>query len=183
MREDSAIARPLFRLDPGWLFVVSGAALLACTALIPVQDDLALAHQARDRALALEAHRAQRLGNYASYLDALSRRDETLMKALAAGQLNLAPAGQRALVTSNELVTRSAGVFGDLEPEFEAPVVPPAPDSLLHRLTTNPTARAWVIVIGSVAVLYGLLPMGESRRRRGSVVVGHAAATPGHGPG
>lgn len=157
---------PLFRLDPGWLFILAGAALLSSVAVIPVQDDLALAHQARDRALALEAHRSKRLAKYAAFGDALTRRDETLMKALAAGQLNLAPADREALISSSEVVTRSAGVFADLEPSFVENPPPQRPDSLLHALATNRVARLWVILIGAVAVLYGLLPGAPVRERQ-----------------
>ncbi len=166
MADESPIFKPLFRIDPGWLFILSGAALLASIAVIPAQDDLRLAHQARDRAIALESHRARRLENYARYLTALSTRDETLMKALAAGQLNLAPADKMALINSTEVVNRGAGVFADLEPPFEPPAPIPAPDSLLHKLATNATARMWVIVVGAVAVLYGLLPASDQRARR-----------------
>ncbi len=157
---------PLFRLDPGWLFVIAGAALLSCLVIIPAQDDLRLAHAAKDRALALERHRSNRIANYASYTDALQRREPTLMMALAAGQLNLAPADRAALVTSAEYITRSAGVFADLEPKFEPPVPSSRPDSLLYTLATHRTARMWVMVIGAVSILYGLLPSGEYGSRR-----------------
>lgn len=157
---------PLFKIDPGWLFVVAGAALLSCVVIIPAQEDLRLAHAARDRALALEAHRSNRIKNYSMYGDALMRRDETLMKALAAGQLNLAPADKAALVTSAEYITRSAGVFADLEPKFEPPARTSRPDSLLYSLATRPTPRMWVMVIGAVAILYGLLPSAEAPQER-----------------
>lgn len=165
-----ARAVPLFRFDPGWLFVIAGAALLSCLIILPAQEDLRLAHDAKARALALEAHRSKRLANYAAYTDALARRDETLMKALAASQLNLAPADKAALVTSAEYITRSAGVFADLEPAFVPPVPSTPPDSLLYALATRPTPRMWVIIIGAVAILYGLLPTADSTPRRGAGV-------------
>jgi hypothetical protein len=157
---------PLFRLDPGWLFVIAGAALLSCLVIIPAQEDLRLAHAAKDRAFALERHRSNRIANYASYSGALQRREPTLMMALAAGQLNLAPADKAALVTSSEYITRSAGVFADLEPKFEPPVPSARPDSLLYTLATHRTARMWVMVIGAVSILYGLLPSAEYGSRR-----------------
>ncbi|MFM9958583.1 MAG: hypothetical protein ACKVZJ_10940 [Phycisphaerales bacterium] len=166
IRRAAPAAVPLFSFDPGWLFVVAGAALLSCLIIIPAQEDLRLAHDAKARALALESHRSNRLSNYAAYVDALGRRDDTLMKALAASQLNLAPADKAALVTSAEYITRSAGVFADLEPAFTPPIPSTPPDSLLYALSTRSTARMWVIVIGAVAILYGLLPTGESKPRR-----------------
>jgi hypothetical protein len=156
---------PLFKIDPGWLFVIAGAALLSCLVLIPAQEDLRLAHAARDRALALEQHRSNRISNYAAYTDALNRRDDTLMMALAAGQLNLAPADKAALVSSAEYITRSAGVFADLEPKFEPPVPTERPDSLLYALATRKAPRMWVMIIGAVAILYGLLPAAEEGQR------------------
>lgn len=156
---------PLFRLDPGWLFVIAGAALLSCLVIIPAQEDLRLAHAAKARALALESHRSKRIANYASYTDAINGRQETLMLALAAGQLNLAPADKAALVTSSEYITRSAGVFADLEPKFEPPAPTTRPDSLLYSLATRKTARMWVMVIGAVSILYGLLPSADSGSR------------------
>lgn len=170
MSDGPSRSAPLFNPDPGWLFVIAGSALLSSVALIPAQDELAKAHAARTRALAVEAHRSKRLENFAAYNDALNRRDETLMKALAAGQLNLAPADKAALVASLEVITRSAGIFGDLEPKFVEPEIPPPPDSLLHALATRPATRTWVVLVGAVSLLYGLLPSGETRavrRRRG----------------
>ena len=119
----------------------------------------------RDRALSLEAHRAKRLEKYSAYFDALARRDPTLMVALAATQLNLAPADRTPLITSIDMTPRSAEVFTELEPEFVPPQVQPAPDSLLHKLATSDAARPWVIVIGGVSVLCGLLSSLSSSSR------------------
>ena len=176
--DSTARQTALFSIDPGWLFVIAGSALLSSIALIPAQDELAKAHAARTRALAVEAHRSKRLENYASYNDALNRRDETLMKALAAGQLNLAPADKAALVASLEVITRSAGIFADLEPKFVEPQIPPPPDSLLHALATRPATRTWIVVIGAVSLLYGLLPGGERRSSPRTQASAEAVDTP-----
>jgi len=149
------------RFDPGWLFLIAGLAVLSATVLIPAYDDLARARLQRDRALAIEERAATRLSRYSDYLDALGRRDRAVALSLAATQLNLAPEGKTVLELAPggwDPEAFDASIFDDLEP---APTPLPEldlPDTALRRLTTDDTARLWLIAGGAVCVLVGLLP-------------------------
>lgn len=131
--------------------------------LIPAHDDLAMTQYERDRARAIERWHARRVENYAKYLDALRDGDETLVRSLAAMQLNLIPAGSRPLVTSVRPQGMSASVFPELEPAFEHPATPELYDSTLRRWATDSRHRLWMIAGGAMLVLFGLLPPSRGR--------------------
>jgi hypothetical protein len=153
--------RPLIRLDPGWLFLIAGAAVVACTVLIPAQRSLDNAGWERDRAKAIENHRVERLERYAAYLDALNRGDESVLLSLAATQLNMSPEDRVPLTQPDDPSLTSASVFPPLEPP---PLdLPPRPEkaktpSLLERLTIGDTSRLWLMALGLICMVWGLLP-------------------------
>ncbi len=145
-------------LDPGWLFLVAGLAILGATVLIPAADDLAQARLLRDQALSLERHRQDRLDRYESFLGAITQEQPALVLALAASQLNQIPADRSPVPGLLPQPTPNASVFPALEPE---PLVLPTPrpvNSLLHRLTTGERSRVWMIAGGVLCILLGLLP-------------------------
>ncbi len=153
---------PLIPLDPGWLFVIAGVTVLAATVLIPAIDDLEEARWQRDRALAIERHRVERIERHAAYLEAVQRADPAVVIALAAEQLNRVPAGWRPLVPVAQPAHRSASVFPALEPP---PLhFPPRVkvDSRLARWATGETSRLALLVGGAMCILIGVLP--PSRR-------------------
>lgn len=145
-------------LDPGWLFLVAGLVILAATVLIPAQDDLAEARWLRDRALAVEQHRKDRLARYEEYLKSLDDADQSLIQSLAAMQLNQIPSDRTPLPGSTETARSSASVFPALEPDPLLLQDRRKVDSMLERLTTNDRTRIWLIAGGSLCVLIGLLP-------------------------
>jgi hypothetical protein len=147
-------------VDPGWLFLLAGVALLGATILIPAADDLNATKFQRERALAIEAHRIERLNRYEEYLAALDNRDPSLVLALAASQLNEIPEdrapipGQRGALGA----MADASVFPSLEPP---PLKLPErvkSESILDRWTNDDQTRLWLIVGGAACVLVGLLP-------------------------
>lgn len=144
-------------LDPGWLFLAAGLALLGAVLIIPAQDDLREAEFLRDRALAIEAHRQSRLDRYQEYIAALDRQEPSLVVALAASQLNEIPADRSPLIEDHEAATASASVFPALEPP---PLVLPERakvDSMLQRWSTDDRSRLWLIAGGAFCVLLGLM--------------------------
>lgn len=157
--------KPLFTFDPGWLFLISGVAVLAATVLIPARHELAVAEWARDRALAIEKHRTDRLNRYATYLQAVERGDESVLLSLAASQLNKSPIDRVPLMAASDPGVTNASVFPDLEPEPvkipERPVINES-SSLLTRWTTHEKWRLWLLAGGMLCVMIGLLP--PSRR-------------------
>ncbi len=152
------------RFDPGWLYVVPGAAIVAATVLVPAHDDLAEARWRLAQAEAIAAHRVQRLENYSQYLDAVDRADTAVVMDLAATQLNLVPADRKAILTAADRPRRSASVFPALEPAPPKHTPDSLPSTLLRRLTTSDHTRLWVVAAGMVAILYGLIT-GLGRQR------------------
>jgi len=144
-------------IDPGWLFLVAGTALLAAVAIIPAQQDLSDARWMRDRALAFEKHRQARLDRYEEFLAALDEKDQTLVLALAAGQLNLIPA-DKAPVPGSVRTATNASVFPSLEPPAAKLPSHVVTQSTLGRWCRDQRARVWVIAAGCFMVLVGLLP-------------------------
>jgi hypothetical protein len=179
------LARPhhaaLFRVDPGWLFLVAGCVMISATVLVPAQDDLLEAHAFRDKALALESYRASVLSKHTSYLQAIDAGDTTVLLDLAATQLNLVPTTQTVLLAPTIGSDAPASVLAALDVPYTRPAPPVAPDTILRRLTLHPRARMLIFAASAVAILYGLLPPStqdsvprESRRRPRP----HAAPTP-----
>lgn len=154
--------RPIDRFDPGWLFLIAGLVLLGFTVVIPAQADLAQAQWQRDRALAIEAQREERLFKHERYLAALQSREPTLVRALAASQLNLIPAAYGAIVEVDDPATSNVSVFPSLEP---TPITLPElvlVDSRLGRWARDGRARLWLIAGGAMLVLIGVLPWGQT---------------------
>lgn len=143
-------------IDPGWLFLLGGLALLSAAMIIPSRDQLEEARWQRDRTLATEAHATERLQRYRSYLGSLDRGEPEVIRALAATQLNLIAADRRLLDAS--ATPGDASVFGPLEPP--PPTNPPRaiPDSRLRRLAVEPGSRLWLLAAGLFATFVGLLP-------------------------
>lgn len=152
---------PLIPLDPGWLFVIAGVTVLAATVLIPALDDLEEARWQRDRALAIERHRVERIERHGVYLEAVQRADEAVVLALAAEQLNRVPVGWRPMAPVVDPARRSASVFPALEPP---PLHIPArvtTESRLARWATGESSRLALMVGGAMCVLIGVLPAGR----------------------
>lgn len=150
--------RPLFRLDPGWLFLLPGAALIAATLLIPAWEDVREARHERNRILLEERFRAQRLEHYAEYLDAAKRQEPGLILALTAAQLNELPGHLTPIVTEVDGKALAATPFADLEPTPPIPAEYRPADSTLARWTMNDRIRPWLFVAGAAMVLTGVLP-------------------------
>lgn len=157
------LAAPLFRLDPGWLFLVSGIALIASTVLIPAFDDLRQAEWNRDRARAAEQYRRERLTNYVSYLDAVRAENRTLVLSLAATQLNIAPTNKQPMLDTSQPGLPDVDLFSALEPSLAVVPAPATPRSLLQRWATGQRTRPWLLGAGGLLMLLGLLPASVRR--------------------
>jgi hypothetical protein len=149
-------------MDPGWLFVLSGATLIGAAMVIPALDALAEARYLRDRALAVEAQRADRITRHEELLEGLHARDAVLSMSLAASQLNQIPSDRRPLpgtgLDGESLGLADASVFPSLEPVAISFVERRQGQSMLERLILNPKTGVWVGLIGAVCILIGLLP-------------------------
>lgn len=143
-------------IDAGWPFLIAGLMLLAAVVLIPAQRSLEATRVQRDRALAVEAHRAERLARYERYLAALDARDPGLIQALAATQLNSVPIGHEVLLRGPS--DHESPIFAALEPPPLRLVEHVREPSVLERVSTETRLRPWLIAAGVVLLLVGLLP-------------------------
>lgn len=166
---DRLEAVPLFRFDPGYLFLAAGIVLIAAAVLIPARYDLRQAEWNRDRARAVEAKAKERLARYAEYLDALAHENRTLVVSLAATQLNLAPADRGVMIDASQRGLWGADVFAGLEPGRASIPPPVSTGSVLERWSVSRRVRPWLLAGGALLVLIGFLP--PSR-----VALGQAAA-------
>jgi len=151
-------------LDPGWLFLLAGVAVLGATLLIPAGQDLDDARWLRDRALAIEAHRQQRLDRYQEYIEAIDRREPALITSLATSQLNKIPVDRGVIPGLTNARNVNASVFPALEPD---PLNLPERhlvESRLSKLASGERTRLWLIAGGAGCMLIGLMP--ASRRRQ-----------------
>lgn len=163
-RSSAPSRKPLVAIDAGWLFLLSGLTILSATVLIPAYDDLAEARWQRDRAVAIERHRLERLDRYGAYLDAVQRGEESVVLALAAEQLNKVPVGWRPLTPVADPGLRGASVFPALEPPPLRVEPREKTDSMLARLAMGERSRLWMLVGGAMSVLLGVLPPATRRR-------------------
>ena len=146
-------------IDAGWLFLIAGVVLIAFTVIIPAFNDLRDANFYRERMRIAEDHRELRLSRHLEYQAALTRGDETLVRSLAAMQLNQAPTDQELIKSEGDISTRTASPFGSLEPP---PLVMPEkvdpPKSTLEKWATDDRSRLWLVAAGALLILVGLLP-------------------------
>ncbi len=158
------VVHPRYRFDPAWLFLLAGLALLAAVVVIGSRDELDDAQHQRDRVLAVEQHRQQRLDRYNEYLSALERNDRVLAESLAGSQLNQVPEDRAAIPGTVEPAAGDATVFPALEPpplELPERVVV---ESTLAKLVRHDRTRLLLLAASAVLVLVGLLPAGQKIR-------------------
>jgi len=140
-------------LDPGWLYLLAGIALIASAVLIPSADDLDTAVWRRDRALAVEATQRETRDRYLASLDATRRGDERLLAGLALRELNLTREDARFISHAP-----TEGYLASLAPEPTTLPQRTPVDSTLSRLAQGETSRLWLLGGGAFALLIGLLP-------------------------
>lgn len=158
---EARVSRPL--IDPGWLFLLAGLMVLTATVLIPAQDDLDRARWLRDRGLAIERERLDRLERYREFAHAIEERTPSLVLSLAASQLHQIPADRRLIPGFAPPPDAPASVFAALEPDPPVRVERRTPDSILYRWATGERTRVWMIAAGTLLVLVGLLPPSARR--------------------
>lgn len=169
LRSATRADRPL--VDPAWLYLIAGLALLVATVLIPAFSDVDRTRWERDKALAVERHRLERLARYEAFLAALEQERPAVVRSVVAAQLGRIPAGAQVLPMSDlghGPAESGWATFASLEP---GPVdLPPRREvrSLLARLATGERTRPWLIAVGALSVLVGLLPPQRSRPGSGA---------------
>lgn len=154
----------LLRLDPGWAYLLVGIVILGAGVLIPAQHDRDIARWERDRALAIESQRLDRLERYSRFLQSLRAGDESVVLWLASNQLNLAPPEYTPVFPVRHYDRSDASILPALEPDATRLPAPPKQTSLLGRWSTDDRARLWLLAGGVLAVLAGLMPPARGAR-------------------
>jgi len=159
---------PLFRIDPGWPFVISGLALIVSAVLIPAQREL---HDLEQRLIVHQKYeeRAEaEIKAYEMFLKDLANdaTNERLLERLVRAQLNKMPKDERPLLlmpTANETVP----TWIESSVTVEIPKPTPYADTLLSRIASGPR-RLWVLATGAFLVFLGVMfaPTTFASRRR-----------------
>jgi hypothetical protein len=160
----SAARGPVW-MDPAWLYLIAGVALLAATVLVSAQAQVDEARFVRDRALKVEDHRQLRLSNYREFLAAVETKQPALIEFLASSQLNQIPADRGAIPGTLSGSLDDASVFPGLEPPAMVEPKRTHMDSMLVRFTSNDATRVWLLVGSAVLILVGLLPASKNVRQ------------------
>jgi len=149
------VFRPLFRLDPGWPFVLAGLALLMAALLIPAQREL---HELRNEVERIDASESRvyaQLQSYDQFLQELKSGNPDLVRRLAMAQLNMVPKGEQSLLLTPGL---NQTVAQWIQESVPTPVVTPAPypDTLLARFALGPN-RLWMCAASVFLLFVGFL--------------------------
>ena len=160
---------PLFRIDPGWPFVISGLALIVSAVLIPAQRELHDLEQRLKVHQAYEERTKAELVAYQQFIRDLGddATNERLLERLVRAQLNKMPKDERPLLlmpTANETVP----TWIESSVTLEIPEPTPYADTLLSRIASGPR-RLWVLATGAFLVFLGVMfaptTFSTSRRR------------------
>lgn len=141
MREDSRA--PLFRLDPGWPFVIAGLLLLAAGILIPGHRELLELKGELVRQETREEVAFERLRAYDEFLSGVRESDPEVIRRLAMAHLNKIPAGEESLLLTPGM-NRTVGEWVEASIPDRTVVVPPYPDTVLARWAIGP-GRLWLL--------------------------------------
>jgi len=157
--------RPLFQLDPGWLFVLAGLGVCAAGVLLPAQTDLESLQRQVAQLRSEEVQAYARLKAHADFMDQMDQANPGLIRRLAAAQLNIVPQGDTPVLLSN---VDTAPVTNWIDNTVQVDIRPPKamPSSKLSRLANGPN-RLWMFGCGIMAVFVGLMlsPMPAFMRR------------------
>jgi len=146
---------PLFRIDPGWLFLLAGAALLAAAILIPAHRELLSLRGELVRQETREQVVFERLRAYDEFLAGVREADPAIVRRLAMAHLNSIPAGEESLLLTPG-VNRTVGEWVDASVPPRTVTVPPYPDTVLSRWALGP-GRLWLLAGSATLVFMGLM--------------------------
>jgi|GEM_PF-6862939 len=165
--------RALAWVDPGFLFVIAGCALLAAITLIPARAGLAQAQAAHNQAAREERLAMERLKLHSDFLDMLHAGDSDALEAVAADQLRQAPPGKTLLAPMTRGTSAPGQTLRWLEPRARtvasaATANTKTPMSLLARIAMDDQSRLVVMTLAAAVVFAGLLPptIGQRNKRR-----------------
>lgn len=146
------------RPDSGWLYLVPGLTLCIACVVIPARDDVVEQRRQIEELVAAEARLTETLRAYNELVSDIDRAEPSVIRELAATQLNLMPAGEApVMLVANETVDITDWVDARIEKAQAARTPPVAPrQSRLQHLVSS-TNRLWVMAAGAVLAFIGLL--------------------------
>ncbi len=143
-------------VDSGWLYLLSGLAMLAMVVLLPARDDLADLHWQEKRLEAGVAREHQRLQRYGEFIRAVDLEEPVVVERLVGANLNLGDPNRKAVLLR---VDQNQGdVFSWIEPKPVRMEQPARPSTLLRRLLARPGLRPWLLAGAAMCIFIGLLP-------------------------
>jgi Na+-transporting methylmalonyl-CoA/oxaloacetate decarboxylase gamma subunit len=147
--------RPLFRPDPGWLWLIAGLVIVFVATVVPAQLSLERDRAALRQLQAAETRTFELLAAHDRFLADLREGHPPLLRRLAASNLNRMPADHEAVLLAESIDDHP---IRWLEASVPAPVgdsVVQAP-SLLETLVSG-RSRLWIVGFGLLCLFVGLL--------------------------
>ncbi|MBG80554.1 MAG: hypothetical protein CMJ39_07595 [Phycisphaerae bacterium] len=170
-RPSSGAAQSQVRLygliDPGWLFIVIGLAVLASGLLLPSwREKLELRSQLTHADL-VESQMKNRMMKSTSMLDDLSQGDDSVISRVSMSDRNMLQPGDepviRDLEAPSEVLQWLDASIHQQETRGAAVVASMVPRSQLEQLATGPW-RLWFLGAGAMCLCLGLV-LGPSRQK------------------
>ncbi len=139
-----------------WMIFLAGLAILVSALILPAQADLRHTRTQRDRALHIEQAHHTRIDRYQGFLGEIKSPSASTIDLLAMSQLGMIASNRQALIAPGQ--PADPQLFEYLEPVIPHFVPAHNPPSRLEEFSTGQRSRLWFVLIGAVAVLYGLMP-------------------------
>ncbi|MGA1517930.1 MAG: hypothetical protein ACO396_09195, partial [Phycisphaerales bacterium] len=161
---------PLFRFDPGWLWIAAGLVIVFVATVVPAQRALE-----QDRADLRQLQAAERrvyrlLEAHDRFLADLRDGNESLLRRLAAANLNRMPIGDEAVLLADS-IDRHPIAWIEASVPIETEMEPVGGRSLLELLVTG-SGGLWMTGAGILCLFVGLMLGPGSLRARSSETSG-----------
>lgn len=165
----------MFRLDPGWPFVIAGLLLLAAGILIPGHRELLELRGELVRQETREQMAFERLRAYDEFLNGVRESDPEVIRRLAMAHLNKIPAGEESLLLTPGM-NQTVGEWVEASIPDRTVVVPPYPDTVLARWAIGP-GRLWLLG-AAVTLLFAGFVLGPASPGRVAILAVAARRRP-----
>ncbi len=143
-----------------WMIFAAGLVVLVAALILPAQIDLRETRLQRDLALHTEQAQQTRINRYRVFLEQLENPSASTVDLLAMSQLGMIADDREALIIPGQ--PADPQLFEFLEPTLPAFEPRIVTASYLEEFSTGTRSRLWIVLIGAVAVMYGLLPPAKS---------------------
>jgi len=157
---------PLFRVDPGWIWIAVGLVTVFVATVVPAQRRLEQDRAELRRLQAAERRTYQLLEAHDQFLSDLREGQPSLLRRLAAASLNRMPEGDEAWILADSIDQNPIAWIDSTIPVESPP--PPGRRSLLERLVGG-RVGLWSTAFGVFCLFVGLVvgpgTLSPARRR------------------